>query len=87
MYGDNHKKNDKFMNDSNNSSSLISPKVRIKYFTCTRGKDHEGEVLNYVCIKKDCDKRGLLCSICKTDHTNHLTLPLKVLLGKLQKHK
>jgi|JI10StandDraft_1071094.scaffolds.fasta_scaffold115366_1 hypothetical protein len=23
-------------------SSFVSPKIRIKYFTCTKGKDHEG---------------------------------------------
>lgn len=59
----------------------------MKYFSCNRGADHEEEVLNYVCIKKDCDKRGLLCSMCKADHTNHITIPLKVLLSQLQKHK
>ena len=68
-------------------STFSSPKVRIKYFTCSKGKDHEGEVLNYVCVKKDCTKRGLLCSMCKIDHVNHTTIPLKILLSKLQNHK
>lgn len=70
-------------NDASSASKLTTPKIRIKYFTCNQGKDHDGEVLNYVCIKKDCDKHGLLCSICKVDHANHPTLPLKLLLSKL----
>lgn len=81
------KKNEKISIDNMLSSSFITPKLRIKYFNCPKGKDHEGEVLNYVCIKKDCEKRGLLCSMCKIDHPNHTTIPLKMLLSKLQTHK
>lgn len=59
-----NKQNGKTIKESN-SSFFSSSKVRIKYFTCNKGKDHEGEVLNIVCIKKDCDKHGLICSMCK----------------------
>lgn len=87
MQPDNNKKNDKQSNENSQGSSLLSSKIRIKYFSCGKGKDHEGEVLNYVCVKKDCDKRGLLCSMCKADHQEHTTIPLKLLLSKLYKHK
>ncbi len=81
------KKLDKLSMDNLTASSFATPKIRIKYFTCTKDKEHEGEVLNYVCVKKDCEKRGLLCSMCKIDHPNHTTIPLKILLAKLQNHK
>jgi len=74
---------------SNQGNSFFSPSkaIRIKYFTCNKGQDHEGEVLNIVCIKKDCEKHGLICSMCKAEHENHTTIPLKILLSKLQNHK
>ena len=65
-------------------SDASNNRIRLKYFTCTRGGAHEGEVLNYVCTKKDCNKRGLLCSICKIDHQGHSIIPLKMLLSNLR---
>lgn len=44
--------NRKGKGDGASSSSFMTPKIRIKYFLCNRGKDHEGEVLNYVCLSK-----------------------------------
>ena len=61
-------------------------RLRLKYFTCLQGEDHYGEALNYVCISRDCPKRGLLCSICKLEHQHHTILPLKFLLSSLRSH-
>lgn len=61
--------------------------MRLKYFTCAEGGQHEGEVMNLVCINKRCPKPGLLCSICKADHPSHTVLPLKSLLAELKDHR
>jgi hypothetical protein len=57
-----------------------------KYFMCSKDRTHQNETLNYVCIKRECERRGLFCSMCKTDHINHDIIPLKMLLGELQSH-
>ena len=63
------------------------PIIKLKYFHCRKAGLHDGEVLNYVCIEKGCQEKGLICSVCKNDHSDHHVLPLKYFLNKLKQHK
>lgn len=72
--------------DSKKTGAAGNSRIRMKYFPCLRGGDHEGELLNYVCVKRDCPNRGLLCSICKLEHQGHSIVSLKGLLTNLRTH-
>ena len=50
------------------------------YLPCPN-PSHEGEMLNLVCI--GCHESGLICSLCREDHRNHMVVPLKILVHNL----
>lgn len=60
-----------------------SKEVAMSYLPCAR-PDHDGEVLNLICIEKSCPSKGLVCSLCREEHVNHRVRPLKVLLANLR---
>ena len=69
------------------NKDLKMQSTKLKYFPCRKGNDHEGEVLNYICIEENCKEKGLICSICKLKHASHQTMPLKMLLQGLKDYK
>ena len=61
--------------------------MKLRYFPCKKGGDHDGEVLNYICLEQKCKNKGLICSMCKLNHKDHTTMPLKMLLQGLKEYK
>jgi hypothetical protein len=40
-------------------------KMSLSYAKCPAGDLHTGEILSLVCVDSKCQKRGLICPICK----------------------
>jgi hypothetical protein len=47
-------------------------KISLSYAKCPAGDLHTGEILSLVCVDTKCQKRGLICPICKMmNHEEH----------------
>lgn len=62
-------------------------KTKVKYLKCKQGADHQGEVLNFICIDPSCNKKGLICPVCQTSyHNGHQVLHLKIFLSEIHRN-
>jgi hypothetical protein len=47
-------------------------KSRMQYMKCREGGLHDGELLNFVCVDTKCEKKGLICPVCRmNEHEEH----------------
>ena len=51
-------------------------KSKLSYLKCTSGELHEGESLTLVCVESKCQKKGLICPVCRmNEHDTHKVPP------------
>lgn len=61
-------------------------KMSLSYAKCPNGDLHTGEILSLVCVDAKCQKRGLICPICRMmNHDNHEVMPLKIFIDEVRK--
>ena len=57
---------------------------KLRYLECQKGKLHDGEQLNFICVDSICKDSGLICSICRMEaHAKHKVFPLKMFLSEV----
>ena len=60
-------------------------KMTLNYCECPLGDMHTGEVMSLVCVDSSCQKRGLICPVCRMhNHETHKILPLKIFLEEIK---
>lgn len=40
-------------------------KSKVRYMKCKQGDLHDGELLTVVCVDATCNRRGLICPVCR----------------------